>query len=169
VTFSYLLVAVLPLALIAAAVFDVATYKIPNWLSLALALVFPLAALDAGMSLGEFGMHMGVGLVVLVAGFGLFAARLIGGGDAKLLAATSLWMGEGALVQFFIYAALVGGLLALALILFRVAPLPRAVSGVTWIERLHGRQRGVPYALALAIGGLIAAPSSLLVKTLFIA
>jgi len=38
-----------------------------------------------------------------------------------------------------------------------------------WIERLHTRQRGVPYALALAVGGLIAAPSSLLVKTLFIA
>lgn len=167
--FSYLLAAVLPLALIAAAVFDVASYRIPNWLPLALAASFPVAALDGGLTLGQIGMHLGVGLVVLLGAFGLFAARLLGGGDAKLLAAASLWMGEGALVPFFIYAALIGGVLALALILFRLAPLPRAVAGVPWIERLHGKGRGVPYALALAIGGLIAAPSSLLVKALFVA
>lgn len=168
-TLSHLLVAALPLALIAAAIYDVATYTIPNWLSLALAAIFPLAALSVGLSAGAIGMHFGVGFLVLLAGMGLFAAHVVGGGDAKLLAAASLWMGPAALVQFFVYAALIGGALAFALILFRMARLPRAVAGVPWLERLHEKRQGVPYALALAIGGLIAAPASPLVKALLLA
>lgn len=69
---------------------DLVSFKIPNWIPAALAAAFALAAALAAMPLGEIGWHALVCLAALVIGMGLFAGNLIGGGDAKLLAAAAL-------------------------------------------------------------------------------
>ena len=70
--------------------------------------------------------HAGAAAIVLVVAFGFFARGWIGGGDAKLAAATALWFGFDHLLDYLFYASLIGGALTLLLIQFRLRPLPRA-------------------------------------------
>jgi len=88
-----LLMLVLPALLAVAAAFDLATFTISNLLSLAIAVAFAIFGLMVGIAPGEFALHLLAGLIALVAGFALFAFGYIGGGDAKLFAATALWLG----------------------------------------------------------------------------
>ena len=78
-----------PAAMALAAICDLTTMTIPNKLSLALVAVFPFAALATGMPIAAFGMHFLAGFIVLAAGILFFSRGWIGGGDAKLAAATA--------------------------------------------------------------------------------
>jgi prepilin peptidase CpaA len=151
---EWLLLLLLPTALVVAAGYDVATYTIPNWLSLAIAAVFPAMALIAGMPLTTFGIHLAIGVATLAFGIVLFAMRLFGGGDAKLLAATALWMGPQAVVGFLVGTAMVGGALAAAILFFRRIPLPAELAARPWALRIHSKDKGLPYGVAIAGGGL---------------
>jgi prepilin peptidase CpaA len=151
---EWLLLVLLPAALVLAAGYDVATYTIPNWLSLAIAAVFPAMALIAGMPLTSFALHIAIGVATLTFGIVLFAMRLFGGGDAKLLAATALWMGPQTILSFLIGTAMVGGALATAVLLFRRMPLPAELAARRWAMRIHSKEKGVPYGVAIAGGGL---------------
>jgi prepilin peptidase CpaA len=91
---------------------------------------------------------------VLVIVFIFFSRGWIGGGDAKLAAATALWLGFAHLPDYLIYASLFGGALTLLIVQFRALPLPRAFVGREWAERLHQRGAGVPYGIALAAAAL---------------
>ena len=113
-----------------------------------------------GMGSGEMLSHAGAAGIVLVVGFGCFIRGWIGGGDAKLAAATALWLGFDYLVSYLVYASLFGGVLSLALIQFRMWPLPRLLSGQVWIERLHRKDGGVPYGIALAAAALAIYPET---------
>jgi prepilin peptidase CpaA len=117
-----------------------------------------VVALMTGMSAAEIGWHFGAGAAVLMVGFVLFSCGWIGGGDAKLAAATALWFGFGHLVEYLIYSSLLGGVLTVALIQFRMLPLPAMLVGRPWIERLHRRGGGVPYGIALAAAALLVYP-----------
>ena len=68
--------------------------------------------------------HAGAGCAVLVVAFGFFTRGWIGGGDAKLAAATALWLGFDHLLAYLVYASLFGGALTLLLLQFRTMPLP---------------------------------------------
>ena len=98
---------------------DLLTMTISNRLSLALAGGFFLLTLVTGMSLHAVGMHLAAAAVVLVLHFVFFSQGWIGGGDAKLAAATALWFGFDYLLDYLIYASLFGGALTLAIIQFR--------------------------------------------------
>ena len=98
---------------------------------------------------------------MLLAGWVLFALGLLGGGDAKLFAATSLWMGWTGIVNYLIMFSLCGGLLALSLIIFRRLPLASFLGRHAWIAALHDRAKGVPYGIALTAGALLARPELL--------
>ena len=142
---------------IAAAVKDLESFTIPNWISIALALAFAPAALLTGASLGVIGISLAVGLAVLVLAVGMFALGWIGGGDAKLMAAASLWLGLKGLAPFVIYTALAGGALALILLALRSAWLrPIAHAGPVWARRLATPGEAAPYGVAIAIGALAA-------------
>jgi prepilin peptidase CpaA len=104
--------------------------------------------------------HLGAGCVVLVAAFGLFARGIIGGGDAKLAAATALWFGFDHLLVYVVYASLFGGALTLALLQFRMAPLPPWLARQEWVQRLHRKDGGVPYGIALAAAALAVYPET---------
>jgi prepilin peptidase CpaA len=139
---------------------DLFTMTISNWLSLALAAGFVLLALVTGMSLTEIGLHLAAAVAVLVVAFGFFSQGWIGGGDAKLAAATALWFGFDHLLDYMIYASLFGGVLTLLILQFRKLPLPAAMARQAWILRLHESDGGVPYGIALAAAALIIYPKT---------
>jgi prepilin peptidase CpaA len=151
---QWLIIGVFPAVMIAGAVWDAALMRIPNWQTGALALAFPIAAAGTALSLESFGLHMAVGAGALVVVMTLFAFGWIGGGDAKLFAATALWLGPSDILAYTLITTLLGGGLTLLLLSFRGLPLPSALVGQTWLLRLHDPQEGVPYGLALAAGGL---------------
>jgi prepilin peptidase CpaA len=152
------LLTVFPGAVLFAAAMDLFTMTIPNRVSLALAAAFPLLAPAAGLGPWDMASHAGAGLTILAAGVLLFIPGWIGGGDAKLAAAVALWLGFEHLFTFVVCAALVGGMLATAILLLRQMPLPRAMVGEAWAVRLHDRRTGIPYGIALATAALLVYP-----------
>jgi prepilin peptidase CpaA len=139
---------------------DLLTMTISNRVSLILAAGFFTLALVGGMALADIGMHLAAACIVLVAAFGFFTQGWIGGGDAKLAAATVLWLGFDHLLAYLVYASLFGGALTLALIQFRMAPLPETLARQDWLERLHEKDGGVPYGIALAAAALAVYPET---------
>jgi prepilin peptidase CpaA len=137
---------------------DLFTMTIANRVSLILVAGFGLLALLVGMSAAEMISHAGAAAAVLAVVFVLFTRGWIGGGDAKLAAATVLWLGFAHLADYLLYASLFGGALTLAIIQFRAMPLPGLFVGREWAERLHRLDGGVPYGIALAAAALLVYP-----------
>jgi len=145
-----------PLFMALAATSDLLTMKISNRLVMMLVVGFFVMAVAMDFTLQQFLMHMAAGAVVLVFAFAFFAFGWMGGGDAKLAAATSLWLGFGITLPYLVYASLFGGVLTLALLAVRRYPLPGPLVRVEWVARLHDQKTGIPYGIALAAAGLIA-------------
>lgn len=145
---------------------DLLTMTISNKVSLALAAGFLVMALAVGMSPAEVGMHVAAAAAVLVVSFLFFARGWVGGGDAKLAAAASLWFGFDHLLQYLLDAALLGGGLTLLLINFRLLPLPPTIERWAWVARLHEKRGGIPYGIALAAAALIVYPDTIWMKPL---
>lgn len=143
-----------------AAVSDLFTMTISNRISLLLLAGFVLLAVLGGMSLHAISMHVAAGLAVLTVAFICFAFGWVGGGDAKLAAATALWFGFDHLMIYLAYAGVAGGILTLLLLQFRRWPLPASLLSQEWAQRLHDRKSGVPYGVALAIGALLIYPET---------
>ena len=143
-----------------AAASDLFTMTISNRVSLALAAGFLALALLSGMGLTDILLHLGAGAAVLVVAFACFALGWVGGGDAKVAAGAALWFGFGHLMDYLVYASLFGGVLTLLLLQFRQWPLPYALAGQTWLLRLHAKESGIPYGIALAIGALMIYPET---------
>lgn len=149
-----------PALLALAAGWDLASYTIPNRFSLALFGTFLLFFAVSGLPLSQLGFHLAAFALALVIGFAFFAARFIGGGDAKLFAATALWFGFADLPAYAVMAALFGGVLTLSILLLRQVPLPEGLSRQAWAVRLHCATSGIPYGVALAAGALWVLPHS---------
>src|SRR5206468_4132264 len=103
------LLLIFPALMAYAAASDLLTMTIPNRLSLALAGAFVAFAVLGALPLHSVLMHVGAGAAVLAVSFGLFAFGWIGGGDAKLAAATALWLGFDSLLEYLFLASLAGG------------------------------------------------------------
>jgi prepilin peptidase CpaA len=148
----------LPLALAlglisAAALSDLASYRIPNRLVAPLAALYPPGALLDPAGLDPWAPA--VAALLLALGFALFAWGKLGGGDAKLLAAVGLWAGLADAPAFLLVTCLAGGALSLA----ALGPGRLAATYVAarvGALRLHqGLAAGqVPYGVAIAAGGL---------------
>jgi prepilin peptidase CpaA len=146
--------------MIFAAVSDLFTMTISNRVSIALVVIFiPLAYLS-GMTPADIGIHLAIGFGLLVVTFFMFAFGWIGGGDAKLAAATAIWVGWDQLADYGLDAALLGGVLTLGILQLRRWPLPEWANSVEWLPRLHDRNAGVPYGIALAAAGLFVYPET---------
>src|SRR5437588_11830027 len=143
-----------------AAASDLLTMTISNRISLALGVSFLALALMSGMPAFDILAHLGAGATVLVVSFGCFAMGWVGGGDAKVAAAAALWFGFGHLMNYLLYASLFGGALTLLLLQFRQWPLPYSLAGQSWLIRLHAKESGIPYGIALAIGALMIYPET---------
>jgi prepilin peptidase CpaA len=143
-----------------AAASDLFTMTISNRISLALVAGFAVLAVLGGMGATEIGLHVSAGAVVLVVSFFCFAMGWVGGGDAKVAAAAALWFGFGHLLSYLVYASLFGGVLTLLLLQFRQWPLPYPFARQDWLLRLHAKETGIPYGIALAVGALMIYPET---------
>lgn len=139
----------------AAALTDTRTRRIPNLLPAALALlgaVRIVVALAAGGGAAAAAVDLGVTLAVFAAAAVAFGFGLLGGGDAKLLAAGALWLGAGAAGPFLLATVLAGGLLAVGYLV------------LGWWRRRAGAgdAGGLPYGIAIAAGGILVSAGPLL-------
>lgn len=139
-------VAIVSVACIASAITDLRTRTIPNWVSFGLAAIaFAFALLHGWPSLA---VCAAVYAVVFALGLAMFALRVLGGGDVKLLAAVAASLGFPDAMPFLAYTGIAGGVLAFAWsFIDRKAKLPYAVAilagfavliaGKLWVPNLR--------------------------------
>ena len=160
-TLAAFVLVVFPALVIVAAMRDATSFTIPNWISAALVLSFPVAALVAGLPLSQAGLCAATFAVMLICAMGMFAAGWIGGGDAKLMAAAALWIGWPGTFNYVLITAVAGGALAVGLMMARQSGAGMAVAtGPAWLARLLDPKEAAPYGVAIAAGALAAFPSS---------
>lgn len=157
---SVLILAIFPLLMVFAAVSDLLTMTIPNMVSVILVAGFALFALYIGAPMEMVMSHVLCAVAMLALAFGMFVAGWIGGGDAKLFAAIALWLGWERLPEYGVWVALLGGALTLVIVLIRFYDLPEFVLKAGFMRRLADKGGGIPYGIALAIGGLLVYPQS---------
>ncbi len=143
-----------PAAMAFAAAMDMLTMTIPNRISLVLVGAFFVAAYFAGLSMQQVLSHVATGGVVLLVCFALFAMGVFGGGDAKLLAASSLWIGFDQLLPYIMGVSIAGAVLSLVFLYARKYFPEGSVSAPRWVLRLQARESGMPYGLAIAAAAL---------------
>lgn len=138
----YGLLAALAAAVVFAAATDIRRRQIDNWLNLAIVAGAPLFWWSSGLSLWPgVAMQLGVACAAFVLLAGLFALRVMGGGDVKLLTALALWIEPLLFLQLLVIMALVGGVLTI-------------VMGA-WHFLSRQRDRlAIPYGVAIACGAL---------------
>jgi prepilin peptidase CpaA len=152
---------VFPFCMLFAAISDMLSMTIANRVPLLLVAVFAVVAPLTGMEWSVYGLHFAAGGIVLVATFTLFAMGGMGGGDAKLLAASALWMGLNVqLVEYLVFSAFLGGVLTLAILSYRNSAISVFTSRNMFMRNFSESAGGIPYGIALGIGGLIVYPKS---------
>lgn len=152
---------IFPFCMAYAAVSDLLSMTIANRVSLVLVAAFAVLAPLTGMGWQDYGMHFAAMAMVLSVTFALFALGGMGGGDAKLMAATALWLGFGfTLVEYLMYSAFYGGMLTLLIVVFRNSPLAGVTVDNVILRNLADGKAGIPYGIALGLGGLMAFPHS---------
>lgn len=168
-TLDLLRLMLFPALMAFAAASDLFTMTISNRVSIFLIAGFIALALLGGMTLTDIASHAGAGLVVLSVSIACFAMGWMGGGDAKVAASAALWFGFGHLMDYLVYASLAGGALTLLLLQWRQWPLPYALAGQPWLLRLHSKDSGIPYGIALAVGALVVYPQTEWIKAVDLA
>ncbi|AXU17912.1 peptidase [Novosphingobium sp. THN1] len=141
--FVYGLVGALAIALLVAAFTDIRRRQIDNWLNAAIALSAPAYWWASGLSLWPgVAMQVGVAFIAFVVLAGLFALKLMGGGDVKLLAALALWLPPLTFVKLLVIMSLLGGALTIVVAAWHYTVTRR-------------RDAKIPYGVAIASAGLI--------------
>lgn len=152
---------VFPFCMVYAAISDMLSMTISNRVPAILVVSFAVIAPLTGMEWTVFGWHLAAGGLVLAVTFTLFAIGGMGGGDAKLLAATGLWFGlDITLMQYLVYASFIGGALTLAILYFRNSVVADVAGSNVFLRHFADRKAGIPYGIALGIAGLIAYPDT---------
>lgn len=114
-------------------------------------------AVLSGWSAATIGTHLAVGGLAFAVALVLGLSGWMGGGDVKLAAAVFVWAGPAQGVPVLVVVVVAGLVLALLGAAADVL-LRRFSSG--WVGRGLGvisARRGVPYGVALAFGGALAA------------
>jgi prepilin peptidase CpaA len=162
---SILLLGIFCFLLISAAVSDIVSYTIPNWLNAAMSalffiFIFTVSIEGRAIAWSVLGLHLLGGTVALAAGITIFAAGWIGGGDAKFFAVASLWLGLGAMLHYALVVCIIGGVLAVVMLAFRHIPLSPRFTAWPWVHRLVQSKAGIPYGVALGLGALRVLPET---------
>jgi prepilin peptidase CpaA len=143
--------------MLTAAFEDLRRLVIPNLLPLALCLLWPLSLLQSPSLIDALGA-LGCAIVVFVAGALCFSRGLIGGGDVKLLTAATLWAGPTQTLALLVLTGVLGGALALFLLVphgAQLATLARAKLGPAAVPDDHRLDTPVPYGIAIAAAAII--------------
>jgi len=133
---------------------DATRYEIPDTLSIALVLG-GMAGL--GLATGNVWLvlaHVGLAAVVFIIGAVLFVLGVWEGGDVKLMAAISLWLGGKLLGSYVLLTALLGGVLALLLLGLRRWRPDRRWPLPLLVHLCRPEEPGIPYGVALGLAGI---------------
>jgi prepilin peptidase CpaA len=150
--------------MMAAAASDFCRLVIPNRVVVALCLLWPLHEGARGAAPGAIVATLGCAAAVLAAGALLFARGMVGGGDVKLLAAASLWVGAAAVPALLTATALLGGVMALAFLtpLARLGAAGRARAAESGGAAFGAVRNPIPYGVAIAGAALAVTMAPLL-------
>ncbi len=159
--------------LVVAAISDIRTRKIPNWISLAIfALYLTFMAAQWILKVDPFVVDPVSSLAVGFATFAVFTAffyfGFLGGGDVKLISAVAFWVGLKGIAPFIVIMALAGGLIAVFYIFKRdVGPEIESVDKEVNFEieekskknhvkvsKNNNKSAKIPYGIAISAGGL---------------
>jgi prepilin peptidase CpaA len=130
---------------------DIRSRIIPNWVSVVIAASLLPAALISPSDLSDILIRYGIGLAMLAVCALLFARGMIGGGDAKLLPACSVWMGPVGIAGFVILTAIMGGVLAVITLTTR----KRGTKGDNNEPRNDKTPQGLPYGVAISLSAIL--------------
>jgi len=156
---------IFPFCMLFAAVSDLVSMTIANRVSVILIAAFAVIAPMAGMDWATYGWHFAAGGLVLAVTFAIFALGGMGGGDAKLLTATAVWLGFNiTLLQYLVLSAMLGGLLTLLIVVFRFTPMAAYSANNAFLRHFADQKSGIPYGVALGIAGLMIYPQTELVR-----
>ena len=143
VGFTEVLALVLAALLLWAAVVDLRTRTIPDWVNIAIAVMAPLYWWSAGVGFYPDAVErICSAVLVFIVFFGMFWMGGMGGGDVKMGGAIGLWFPPLATLKFFVITSLAGGIVSIAAWYFHHK-----------IRRSKGKTE-VPYGVAIAFGGL---------------
>jgi len=153
-----------------AATLDARSRRVPNWLTVGGAVAgFGLHGYAGGWGGLKFSLlGLGLGFVLFLP---LFALRGMGGGDVKLMAAIGAMAGVSNTFVIFILTAVIGGIVALGLVLWK-GGLGRVMGNIGFIVRRlargkaphaerpeldieHSSSLSLPYAIPMALGTLL--------------
>jgi len=134
------------------AVSDVRYRRLANAWVVAIGAAFLIFAALQQLGWHAFGMHLLSGGVALLIGLALFALRVLGGGDAKLLSVLFLWSGPLLAAPMLTVISLTGTVVGILSFATRRLE-PGKGSGVVRVLALFSAVRGVPYGVAIASGG----------------
>ncbi|MEO9635939.1 MAG: prepilin peptidase [Parasphingorhabdus sp.] len=141
-TFIYLLWGGLAIALIVAAITDLKSRRISNWLNLIIGLGAPVFWIISGMAFWpDMIGQLGLAAVIFTIFGGMFAIGAMGGGDVKLLTALALWMHWLTFLELLVIMSIAGGVLTLLMMISKK------------IKKTEGPVK-VPYGVAIAFSGL---------------
>lgn len=127
--------------LVAAAAQDIVKRRISNLICLGVIVAAVVAALASGPTTGLW-QNGALFVLLILLSLPAFAAGWVGGGDVKLLAAVGLWVDFKGALGLLSCIFIAGGVIAAVALLMRKSRLGRAA-------------KGVPYGVAIAIGGAI--------------
>jgi prepilin peptidase CpaA len=140
---------------------DIRTFRIPNWVSAALALGFiPYAALRWG-DIPLF-MHVFMGASVFIICLVFWRFGWLGGGDVKFLGAISFWMGPQLIVPFIFILSLSAALFAAILMWVRRWNPYIQQSGLPAVFKQlieKAENHACPYGFPIAIAAIAMVPS----------
>lgn len=156
---AFVIVIVFAATMLMASFKDATTMTIPNWISLALIAAFFLIIPFVWPGWAGLGTHLLVGITFFIAGFAMFAFGWLGGGDAKLMAATALWWQWPDATIYVLYTTIFGAILAIALMMGRRF-IPVRILTAPWAYKMFKDEKKMPYGLALAAGALCTLPQS---------
>jgi prepilin peptidase CpaA len=157
-TFQALTLTIFTAVMLVAAFEDFRRLTIPNMLPIVLCATWPLYFVAATPTLyGALGA-IGCALAIFLVGAVLFARGWLGGGDVKLLTAAALWAGAAGTPSLLMLTAIVGGVLALFLLMplgNQLAAFARGMLGNPPAITERGFAIPVPYGIAIAAAALI--------------
>lgn len=140
---TYGLLAALAIGLLTAAFTDLRRRQIDNWLNAAIALAAPAFWWASGLALWPgVAFQLGLGLAAFVVLAGLFALRVMGGGDVKLLAALALWVRPDHFLWLVVVMSLLGGVLTI-------------IFGAWHVARRQSGRIAIPYGVAICAAALL--------------
>ena len=163
---ALIIVAAFSFLIVWAVLSDLTKLRIPNWISIALALLFFVFAVLGSNRAMNVPLHLLIAAGVFAAGLIPYSFRWMGAGDVKLLAVVALWAGPEDVLTFLYVTSLVGAAVGLVII--------AGTKYLGWDG--NGRDNGflsnffpnwlkrriVPYGLAIGVGALLTIPAGIL-------